>query len=360
MNIALQKIFYQLIGKTNLQDVRLETLFELADSHPYFSPAQLFLSIKMQEEKHHNYQKQLQKVALYFNNTHWLYHQLTPKPEYIQFIGQENEDIIEPILHQVIEEEINNHAQPKTEVFENIPTVENVTKILEEIGTTETATTEPEQQETPISTNIQEEQQLGITSVALEEAEKENSPYTEQFIQTNTPFTAPTTQDIQEEETNEASINDTNIENKLSDIIKKQLEAFNEPVADNTNLPIENNPQHTVDYFASQGIKAEVEFNAQDKLSSQLRKFTDWLKHIKTQSVENKDDLGTDPELENAIQEIAKNSNVTREIVTETMAEVLEKQGKKDKAIQLYIKLSFLNPDKSTYFATKIQHLKGI
>ena len=38
----------------------------------------------------------------------------------------------------------------------------------------------------------------------------------------------------------------------------------------------------------------------------------------------------------------------------------LEKQGKLDKAIQLYIKLSFLNTDKSAYFATKIQQLKGI
>jgi hypothetical protein len=46
--------------------------------------------------------------------------------------------------------------------------------------------------------------------------------------------------------------------------------------------------------------------------------------------------------------------------VTETMAEVLEKQGQLDKAIQLYIKLSFINPEKSAYFAAKIQQLKGI
>ena len=36
------------------------------------------------------------------------------------------------------------------------------------------------------------------------------------------------------------------------------------------------------------------------------------------------------------------------------------KQGKVDKAIQLYIKLSFLDPHKSAYFAAKIQQLKGI
>ena len=40
------------------------------------------------------------------------------------------------------------------------------------------------------------------------------------------------------------------------------------------------------------------------------------------------------------------------------MAEVLVKQGKIDKAVQVYIKLSFLDPDKSAYFAKKIEQLK--
>ena len=74
----------------------------------------------------------------------------------------------------------------------------------------------------------------------------------------------------------------------------------------------------------------------------------------------NPQDLGTDPELEKAIQNIAKTSIEAKEIVTETMADVFIKQGKVSKAIQLYIKLSFLDPTKSTYFASKIQQLKGI
>jgi hypothetical protein len=42
------------------------------------------------------------------------------------------------------------------------------------------------------------------------------------------------------------------------------------------------------------------------------------------------------------------------------MADVLVKQGQVEKAIQLYIKLSFTNPEKSSYFAAKIEQLKGI
>ena len=60
------------------------------------------------------------------------------------------------------------------------------------------------------------------------------------------------------------------------------------------------------------------------------------------------------------IQQIADSSNTVREVVTEAMATVLEKQGKKDKAIELYNKLSFLNPHKRAYFADKIKKLKGI
>lgn len=145
---------------------------------------------------------------------------------------------------------------------------------------------------------------------------------------------------------------------KIANILNQQLEEFKKPIAADAVLDMETEPYHTVDYFASQGIKVGADNGSQDKLSKQLRKFTDWLKHMK--HVEEPNDLGTDPELESAIQSIAKTSNEAREIVTETMAEVLEKQGKLDKAIQLYIKLSFLNPDKSTYFATKIQQLKGI
>ena len=134
---------------------------------------------------------------------------------------------------------------------------------------------------------------------------------------------------------------------------------FKKPVEENAKLDFEKEPFHTIDYFASQGIKIDLTKQPQDKLTIQLRRFTDWLKQVKGQSP-NPQDLGTDPELEKAIAIIAKTSIAAREIVTETMADVFIKQGKVDKAIQLYIKLSFLDPHKSAYFAEKIQQLKGI
>ena len=42
------------------------------------------------------------------------------------------------------------------------------------------------------------------------------------------------------------------------------------------------------------------------------------------------------------------------------MAEVWEKQGNPEKAIDIYNKLSLLEPSKSTYFAAKIEEIKVV
>ena len=59
------------------------------------------------------------------------------------------------------------------------------------------------------------------------------------------------------------------------------------------------------------------------------------------------------------IQEFAAHSLDEKEIVTETMAEVLVKQHRPHEAANIYEKLSLLNPSKRAYFAAKIEQLKG-
>lgn len=153
------------------------------------------------------------------------------------------------------------------------------------------------------------------------------------------------------------------MDNKIAGILSNQLANFKKPITENEVLDIDavQLRMHTIDYFASQGIKIDLSSIPQDKLTKHLLKFTDWLKQVKnTNNNAYPTDLGTSLSLEKAVAETAKNSNKAREILTETMADVLVKQGQKDKAIQLYIKLSFLNPEKSSYFAAKIEQLKGI
>jgi hypothetical protein len=116
-------------------------------------------------------------------------------------------------------------------------------------------------------------------------------------------------------------------------------------------------PYHTIDYFASLGIKLVQDENPSDKLGKQLKSFTEWLKVMRKLPQRNQEII-PDVATEHQIQAIAAHSITGKEVLTETMAEVLVKQGMREKAMEVYHKLSLLNPDKSAYFATRIEQLK--
>jgi hypothetical protein len=116
-------------------------------------------------------------------------------------------------------------------------------------------------------------------------------------------------------------------------------------------------PYHTVDYFASQGIYLVQEENPTDKFGKQLKSFTDWLKVMK-KLPQYPLHMEGDEAANAQIEIIAASSLEGKDVVTETMAEVLAKQGKIEDAINLYLKLSLLNPTKIAYFAAKIEELK--
>ena len=117
-------------------------------------------------------------------------------------------------------------------------------------------------------------------------------------------------------------------------------------------------PMHLVDYFASQGIKLTGDLQNGDKLGKQLKSFTEWLKTMKKVHVEN--EAENPAKTDTNVQVLAENSNTQTEVLTESMAEVFARQGKIAKASEVYQKLSLLNPAKSTYFAAKLENLKGL
>jgi hypothetical protein len=389
----MEKILQQLTGKHNVESVSKDELRHLTDSCTYFAPAQFLLAAKLKKENNKGFLSQAQKTVLFFNNPFWMHYQLqnTTTDTDITIGHPTYQEEYKPILNHVIEEDIHQSSFA-------IPTVEEVKDMMREIdhqdeivtqqtptvvddNTTvthdEPANTEVEEIiEEAISTKVDEQEPVAVLPepevIIHEHVEPIN---TLDLIDEPTPIHHPQQQSmaiennahVQEAKTaiKEEEIvgqEDTVVDEhsiKIAAVLNSQLAEFNKPITTDTPIVLDTEPYHTVDYFASQGIKVNLEQPPIDKLTSQLRRFTDWLKHIK--NVEpDEEDINTDPELESAIQGIASSSNEAREIVTETMAEVLEKQGKKDKAIQLYIKLSFLNPDKSAYFASKIQQLKGI
>ena len=131
------------------------------------------------------------------------------------------------------------------------------------------------------------------------------------------------------------------------------------PVAE--KQPIAFDPYYTIDYFAYQGIKAPVDIQPGDKLGKQLKSFTEWLKTMKRlpQVPMEQQIAQPDEAVQQDIRRFAADSLKDKEVVTETMAEVLVKQDRKEEAIGIYEKLSLLDPSKSAYFAAKIANLKS-
>ena len=121
--------------------------------------------------------------------------------------------------------------------------------------------------------------------------------------------------------------------------------------------PLVFEPYYTVDYFASQGIKNVIEEKPKDRFSQQLKSFTEWLKTIRQMPPQEVAAM-SDSRSEEKVVELATHSLEDRNIATEAMADVWIKQGHPEKAIQIYEKLSLLNPSKSSYFASLIENLK--
>jgi tetratricopeptide (TPR) repeat protein len=135
---------------------------------------------------------------------------------------------------------------------------------------------------------------------------------------------------------------------------QKSLTAFNAKNADS----IVFTPYHMVDYFASQGIKLILEDNPPDHFGKQLKSFTDWLKVMKKLPPQPVSEKENEKENEQ-IRHFAAHSIEERDILTESMAEVLAKQGMYENAIALFQKLSLIYPPKSAYFASRIEQIKA-
>jgi hypothetical protein len=300
MNPLSQNIITHLFRQPSLENVELEAVQQMAKNHPSFAVAQFLLLKKMLDTKHPDGTAQLHKTALYFNNPAWL-----------EFLLDKREEI------------------PATQNSENYPadirldTVENTDiPVLEQPQISPGA---EQNQASPEDNLAEEDEQNGAESAT-------NIP-----ALTSSPLTAEL--------------------KKLAAEIQAAKEnnlPKNEPIPEVPTFE----PYHTIDYFASQGIKLEkIDQNPQDKFGKQLKSFTEWIKTLKRlpqadlqKRLEQNDDSRVISDAAVSLEE--------KEVITEAMAEVFEKQGLPEKAASVYRKLSLLNPDKSHYFAAKLDALK--
>lgn len=300
-------------GSPDLEGSTEQAWTALLEQYPAFNLGHYFLAKKQGQAGDQNATTGRRQAALHFNDIRWLDYLLKTKE---------------------IPSAQSSGAIAESEVAEEIPLLAGQPIEATPVETTEKASlidsTDPTDQQ---QSTVSEED---ITTPALETAAQK---------------AAPEEVRLQAEDHPEEN-------SRLSAVLSAQLADFKKPVQQDARLEVEREPLYKVDYFASQGISI---LKNQDGFDKKVRRFTDWLKEMKQQGTapgSAAPQLNTTPQEEAQAAEKAAKSLENEPVWTESMAEVLMSQGKTEQARDVYKKLSLLYPEKSTYFASKIDLLQ--
>jgi tetratricopeptide (TPR) repeat protein len=330
MQQHIQSIVQHFFQKSSLHDVAEDDLQQFTNDYPYAIIGQFLLAEKMRHDNQEAFHDQALRTSLYFNNPAWLYWQLQEHQEAnLEGLKAAITMIDEPVAEEA--KQVVAYTEPGT-------------GDIIAIGNKAVETTPS----IPLS-DPAEQHKAAIDSQPAAEtkavAEQQGSTESQSAITEQQPTTENNTEKLEEAAPNSAV-------------------SLAEAVSATTPQPVINeigfDPYHTIDYFASQGIKLKLEELAKDKLGMQLKSFTEWLRSMKRIGPASINGAALDDSTQQAIQNIADTSIEGKDIVTEAMAEVWVKQGNYRKAISIYEKLSLQNPVKSPYFADRIQQLKAL
>jgi len=324
MKQALNQLAHALTGKEHITECSEEELRQMARLYPFFGPAHLLLAKKAVTLSDGEEAALTRKASLYFPNPLWF----------------------DRLMNETgITEQLAADTAPE----------QTHSTVLEEPTTEE----EVVQQQEPSSfspgypDDISAETPATVEEAAEIEETQESEPSSPAFE--HTVLEAPATEEeVVEQASEPSSSTDMAAQPDLPPLPSLKIEPL-----DASKMELSFEPYHTVDYFASQGIRFREEEKPKDRLGYQLKSFTEWLKTLKKLPASEIPSTTTRQE-EKKVEQLAQVSITDREVVTEAMAEVWEKQGNTIKALELYEKLSLLDPSKSSYFAAKIEHLKQL
>jgi hypothetical protein len=367
MTAPFENIVQHLFHQPSLQSVTVDEIRRVTAENPSFAAAHFLLLKKLQEIADPGFKDQLQKTTLYFNNPLWLQFLLQPhqqltvtapaasekEPETVQ------QEVTEaPVYQNVVElAELSNAEQVEESVYSS-----NGNGSMHE-STAEISYTHSAAEPAEVDTVTHAEQPV-IEEPPVEENKEEPAGDILPETETVAAIAVDNDQDNYAKSEEEANATDE----PVTATIGEHPSLYAEKTMAETTIIVETTssakadilfePFHTVDYFASQGIKLDKSGpNAQDKLGKQLRSFTEWLKSMKKLPQASINQVLADND-ESQVVAAARSSVEEKEVITEAMAEVFEKQGMKERAMDVYQKLSLLNPAKTAYFAAKIEDLK--
>lgn len=416
MNNAINELVRSIVKKNSLAECSVSELQRLTTQYPYFGPVQFLLARKLKEENSSQYSKQSQKAILYFQDDLWFDYVISSRLNEVVFSKNNDQAEVIPIQPLVATEETTGTAIENSNEVEEPPRQDSfiaeeklpepvLERVDQVIAPVEEKLSEPvfervdqviapveeiqtEVASDPLIENIepQEDKEVQAIEVIQEPAENtetevELSERIEEKTEPAPPVVnnkAPVEYDDGISYSSQPEINPVESvhEQPVEPMGSEDLNEAEEITPVNTDLPplpvlkiepfnpetakLSFEPYHTVDYFASLGIKFREEEKPKDRFGQQLRSFTEWLKTLKkVPETAGGAPTASGPE-DKKVTQMATHSLTGKEVVTEAMAEVWEKQGNHEKAIETYRKLSLLNPSKSAYFAAKIDHLKQL
>lgn len=403
MTHQIDHIVEHFFRKKTLDEVSVYELERFIATHPYFAAGHFLRARKARLTEPGTAHQKIATAALYYPNPLWLQWLLKQDEEpdtatttYDEGIGTEqtaipdesrsvnhSDDIMIEETEQPDLQHGEEHSATETDIqtgtetdvasenlhqYEEQPTDQPLdepavttmdaddNRVRESVH--ETVQESVAEVEEPNTTSLVENNVLNVdedkeTEIPVEGAVEESLPQQDHALESGSPEISENPEPLPEEE------EPTQSDEKSRAAIKKTLGGvFLIPTkAEIEKGDVTFEPYHTIDYFASQGIRLQQSDLSKDKFGKQLKSFTEWLRSMK-RLPQAPLDTNIDDATQQTIQRIAEHSFEEKEIVTETMAEVWIKQGNKEKAIDTLHKLSLLNPSKSHYFAAKIEQLK--
>jgi hypothetical protein len=308
----------ELLLNKSLSECTAEELQRITDKYPYFNAGHLLAATKIQSADTAEAKATIQKAGLHFHPVQ-LSALISTAGNAVVIQKEITETVITHPLAEEVIEKAEEQVVPEPEIVSpaeaEVITVPEIKIEVQEIQTKSLLDPHQTINEQLVTNLSASPQQLPVLTEAIEEK--------------------PLTNDLQPATGSRDS----------------------ELRTPNSELAFE--PFHTVDYFASQGIKVKLEDNPPDKFTKQLRSFTEWLKTMKKLPVTEEVVPATNETSEKKVEQLAEVSLTDSNVVTEAMAEVWAKQGNPQKAIEIYRKLSLLEPAKSPYFASRISDLKN-
>lgn len=330
----------------NISEADAESIDALTTAYPYFMPARYMDAAKKHKAAPYN-EELLAQMQLYSGN--WIL--------YSDFLSQVlgGEDV-----EMKLQKESDDEKEATTEV-ENEATVANT-----------------QEDDTKEETNAPVAEEEGSTTVD-DNNEPTETDQADSFTPTNTDFNTGDKPYVRKEKKKGKDKNPV-----VEEQVKQESEEDEALI-----LPV-----YTDDYFLHQGVNVsnkipddyesaegaiETELADDDEKSLMVvMSFAEWLNFFKTKKkAEEEEEEGQkalktmwqkeklaaaleeeDEEIPENVFEMAVNS-ISKEdgLISESLANIHIKQGRYDKAIDMYRKLSLRNPQKKAYFARKIEHL---